>query len=1279
MISEELGSIYKSMCPNCGRDISDFRLANKIPCKNCLPDESLRKLLRAKRGGELDNKHGDYFLPHLEQIIKVLDAYGTKKDLEKLYLIERRLAEFQEFFSQGLGSSPWSAQRTWARRVFMGKSFVILAPTGVGKTVFGTLMALFLSREGKKSYLILPTSVLASQVYQKAITFASKLNLNPDEILLYHGNLPKNVKENVVGRIRSNEFSILITTSQFLSRNFDKLEGKKFDFIFVDDVDSIIKSSKNIDKIFILLGFSQGDIELALEAVRESLKLGRQLRNGSASDETRALVEQLQTRIKEVVGMRKHGVLVVSTATGRPRGARIRLFRELLGFEIGSRSEFLRNLVDAFVIVDGGKIIEKTVELASRLGSGGLIFVPIGSSEDLITSLANALESAGIRVGLMHGKRKNKSALKDFEAGSVDVLIGVASYYGTLVRGLDLPHVVKYVLFVGIPHFKFSLDLSDVTPLRLIQIASNVRNVATKEDQASLDRLVVYIREALQNMEPGEYMAFTKCLAENSCTGRFTRVAGRVYLLRRIVEKYLSSPECLDRLAKETSLTVIKDGESLKLLLPDVLTYIQASGRASRLYARGISRGLSIIICDDELFLEKFKKFSRYYDIEWKSLDEIDLDQLIKEITRERHIIREILEGKIPAELKADLVKSVLVIVESPTKAKTIASFFGKPSRRRLGPITSYEVSYSGYILSIAATQGHVFDLTTQLYSYDSARDFYGVLVFKNNSQITFTPVFTTIKRCIKCGEQFTDPPLQRISLHGSLPNTPVQPTVTVCPKCGSDKILDKAEIIRALRELAMEVEEVIIATDPDTEGEKIAWDIYLSLSPYVRRIRRVEFHEVTRKAFEEALSNPRDININLVHAQLVRRIEDRWLGFSLSQALQRVYGLSWLSAGRVQTPVLGWIISNHEESLKSRKYVFRLTLKNVKNSEKLRLLIDTVRLDGKKPRAIVEEIKDARVFVREVQRSEKYVNPPPPFTTDTLLREANTILKLDVERTMKLAQDLFESGLITYHRTDSTRVSDAGLSIAKSYIGERLSPSLFTPRRWGEGGAHECIRPTRPLDVDGLMQMIRQGVLQLQITLTRDHIRLYDLIFRRFIASQMPPAKVSEATVVVSGPYFEKQFTFIKETIEEGFAKVMPIRTVFMAVEGEYIVEDATYKKVATVPLYTQADVIRLMKERNIGRPSTYSKIIKTLLDRNYVIPVKGSKLVPTRLGRDIFQYLLNNFSDVISERKTAEVLAKMDLVESGEADYVDVLKEFYIEVHEKICSKVREACPLH
>ena len=188
MYYENIEAIYKNMCPNCGRDISDFRLANKILCRKCLPGEKLLELEHLKAKKRTKNQNIDEFFAHLKQVIELLEAQGTKGDLEKFYNIEKKLIEFTIFFSQGLGSSPWSAQKTWARRVFLGKSFVILAPTGVGKTVFGILTALFLSRERKKSYLILPTSALVSQVYSKAVFFASKLGLNSEDIITYHGN-----------------------------------------------------------------------------------------------------------------------------------------------------------------------------------------------------------------------------------------------------------------------------------------------------------------------------------------------------------------------------------------------------------------------------------------------------------------------------------------------------------------------------------------------------------------------------------------------------------------------------------------------------------------------------------------------------------------------------------------------------------------------------------------------------------------------------------------------------------------------------------------------------------------------------------------------------------------------------------------------------------------------------------------------------------------------------------------------------------------------------------
>ncbi len=319
-----------------------------------------------------------------------------------------------------------------------------------------------------------------------------------------------------------------------------------------------------------------------------------------------------------------------------------------------------------------------------------------------------------------------------------------------------------------------------------------------------------------------------------------------------------------------------------------------------------------------------------------------------------------------------------------------------------------------------------------------------------------------------------------------------------VCPRCGSTNVRDALENVVAMREIAQEVDEILIATDPpDTEGEKIAWDIRNVLAPYTPNIKRIEFHEVTRPAIMKAIQEARDVNENRVNAQIVRRIEDRWIGFELSQELQRVFESYNLSAGRVQTPVLGWIIERYKEFTESEVYFLGLTLENG-----LQVTIELGK-DGK------DVEPPEYVIVEEVQLEERELNPAPPYTTDAMLKDASTFLKLSAPETMRLAQDLFELGLITYHRTDSTHVSNTGIEVAKEYITQELGENYFKPRPWGgEEGAHEAIRPTRPIDTGRLMQLIRDGIIQLSRNLTRNHYRLYDMIFRRFMTSQMTPSE---------------------------------------------------------------------------------------------------------------------------------------------------------------------------
>ncbi|QOJ78144.1 reverse gyrase [Infirmifilum lucidum] len=1248
--SSRVHAIFREACPNCGGPITDDRLNYRLPCYACIPTpRSLRGLAKSAEPEE--------YRDFLYSVVRQLKRRRKAGRLEDVLRVEEELSGFTSFFEKALGSKPWSAQVTWARRIIKGSSFAILAPTGVGKTVFGIIMALYMVSKNRRAYLVLPTTTLLNQVYKKTLSFAERTGIDTSRIVAYHSGLSQKEREEVLERVAKGEYSLLLTTSHFLTHHFDKLSNTKFDFVFVDDVDSVLKSSKNVDKILLLLGFSQEEISTAFEIVTLKSRLAFSQRNRKEAEEALKKLEDLRKKLDALVsGSGEKGILLVSTATGRTRGLRAKLFRELLGFEVGSRSEQLRNVVEVYALSSSEAVTAKTVDIISRLGSGGLVFFPVGTPEEALKDLSSRLISNGIKAEYVYRKIK-KNILEQFSEGKIDVVIGIASYYGLLVRGLDLPHVVKYAVFAGVPRFKFRLKPEELTPTRLIQLAANVSQVAEKGDKAEIDRLVANVRSRLLQLDAAQYRQVQELYIRGDTSGRFSSLIRNLLRLRMIIEKYLLDKSALKKLSAETAVELVEENGELYILLPDIFTYIQASGRTSRLYAGGISRGLSIVIESDSVLLEKFLKSLRFYtgDLQWRSIDEVNLDEILQEISKERELIRKILSGEVSSTLTKDLVKSTLVIVESPTKARTIASFFGRPTKRRFGNIVAYEISTGDRILQIVASQGHVFDLitSTEFFSKEFKVNKYGVLV--DAEKKSFVPVFTSIKRCLDCGRQFTD-----FKADGNTYNFQGKgSSLKICPYCGSQRVVDKLDIVRSLQELASEVDEVLLATDPDTEGEKIAWDIYLALKPFTRVLKRIEFHEVTRKAFEEALRNPRDINMNLVESQLVRRVEDRWLGFALSKKLQEKYGMRWLSAGRVQTPVLGWVIQRYHESLKSVKPVFRITLEN-----NIYIIVEDVHLDGKRPSTVSKELLGSEVTVERRGSAERNLNPLPPYTTDTMLRDANEMLGMSADVAMRIAQQLFESGLITYHRTDSTRVSDAGLLVAKAYISEKFGPEFFVPRRWGAEGAHECIRPTRPIDAETLVTVIQQGILQLPIPLTRQHFALYRLVFSRFMASQMPPARITEDVVEVSTQYFVKTYSFITNVVEEGFLKMLPLRQNFILNPGKYRVVDVEYMRRPTVPLYSQADIIALMKERNIGRPSTYAEIVKKLFMRNYVIEVKGGKLVPTSLGMRVYNSLNESFGELVSEETTRRVLEKMDEVENGMRDYTEILHEFYKEI---------------
>ncbi len=1282
----EAHGIYRYACPNCGGEISDLRLFYGLPCSKCLPKIELKR----------------YDVLELGNILR---KHGILKEYKWFYETEKKLRRIEEFFNKATGSRFWSAQRTWARRVLRGKSFAIVAPTGVGKTMFGLTMSLFLAKtENAKSYIIVPTTPLVMQAEKKLVDLAEKAGVDV-RVLAIHSRLPRREKIERLSRLQAGDFHVLITTARFLQQNFDKLIGTRFRFLFVDDVDAVLKSSKSIDLLLMLMGFDEKDIEMGFELIKLKRELARHL-----SRNDKELIDKLDKRIKELEKKIEHkrkklkAVLIVSTATGKPRGTRVKLFRELLGFEVGSRSEFLRNITDSYA--EPRESIEETISsLVDKLGTGGLVFVPIDKGIEYAEKLAEYIsEKTRYKAGAFHSKAIKNLDL--FIEGEIDVLVGVATYYGVMVRGLDLPDRVRYAVFAGVPRLKFSTQLEDPHPVNIFRALTLLREAVGDEEKQKVEVMIARLRRHLQRLSTA---ALAK-LAEILRSGQEpqSRIDQDFYEALNYVREMLKREDVRKRLKENPELSIIESEGKTYILVPDVMTYIQASGRTSRMYAGGLTYGLSVVVIDDERLFRGLTRRIKWIieDIEWKNFNELNIDEIIKKIDEDRARVKEILSGKIRAEIK-DLVKTALMVVESPNKARTIANFFGKPNVRTVNNVLKvYEVTTGNLILMITASGGHVYDLVKDPIG------FYGVLI-EEKKQPRFTPVYTSIKRCLSCGYQFTD-------------------ETNICPRCGSRVIKDSREVIKALRELSSEVDMVLIGTDPDTEGEKIGWDTAVLLSPYTRDIRRIEFHEVTRKAITKALEVIREFDMKLVEAQIVRRVEDRWIGFTLSPLLwyefwppycklylseskrkKRKYECKPgenrnLSAGRVQSPVLGWIIERFIEHKKSQKYFYRFITPRVD------IEFSEDELKGALPSLEREYLLKQVLEVKKVSERIEEVKPLPPFTTDTLLSEASSKFKLSTTEIMNIAQDLFELGFITYHRTDSIRVSDTGINVAREYLKEKYGDKykeLFVPRTWGTGGAHEAIRPTRPIDVERLRELIAEGIIQPVRVLTRYHYLIYDLIFRRFIASQMKPAKVKREVYNVKIGNAIKQLDHPTELVEPGFMDIYkPFEIVPSIPEGKHPIQDVIIFKRAEKTLYTQGDVVALMKKRKIGRPSTYAKIIQTLMQRGYVTETaKQRKLVATELGMGVYSFLSaliiddvikqfesNENKDIIlelhgkfkelakhvkkdtlyllaervrklvSEERTRILEQYMDYIEEGKKYYQNVLSELYGEVRD-------------
>lgn len=533
----------------------------------------------------------------------------------------------------------------------------------------------------------------------------------------------------------------------------------------------------------------------------------------------------------------------------------------------------------------------------------------------------------------------------------------------------------------------------------------------------------------------------------------------------------------------------------------------------------------------------------------------------------------------------------------------------------------------------------------------------------------------------------------------------------------------DKSKRVSELKEIASKADSVILATDPDREGEAIAWHVAQILETSRKKIKssyqRIVFHEITETAIHEALENAREIDLKLVDAQQARRVLDRLVGYKLSPLLWKKLSKRWLSAGRVQSVAVRliverereiekfksqefWTIDGHFES-EGQQIVAHLATRDGKNYEET-LVYEL--FDGKyttsktsiasrdAASAIINDLK-APFTVSALDKKEIKRNPGPPYTTSTLQQDAGRKLYYSSKKTMQLAQKLYEEGYITYHRTDSVNLAEKFIEEARGYISKNLGNEYVpvTPRKFQTKSkvaqeAHEAIRPTDP-SYANISEIANSE-------LNRDHHRLYELIWKRALASQCREAVFDSTTIDItsSNAYvFELQGSVVKF---DGFLRIMGrdtdeviIPSVVVGRELGLTTAVPTQHFTNPPPRYTEASLVKTLEEKDIGRPSTYAPIISTIQERQYVIR-EEKKLVPTELGKNVTDFLVQYFPEILNLPFTAMLENDLDAIANGEKKWEPVIDEFYqpfakdlaltYDVAEKVkvpVEELGEACP--
>ena len=544
-----------------------------------------------------------------------------------------------------------------------------------------------------------------------------------------------------------------------------------------------------------------------------------------------------------------------------------------------------------------------------------------------------------------------------------------------------------------------------------------------------------------------------------------------------------------------------------------------------------------------------------------------------------------------------------LVIVESPAKANTIKKFLGGKSK-------------------VVASMGHIRDLPKSKMGINIEKD--------------FEPEYINIR--------------------------------------------GKASLINSLKKDAKDAKKVYLATDPDREGEAIAWHLAYILGIDPESICRVTFNEITKEAVKNGMNNPRKIDLNLADAQQARRVLDRIVGYKISPVLWKKVKRG-LSAGRVQSVAVKLIVDREEEIEKfipeeywninlmvsDKKTKTKFNCKFVgKNGEKVDLH-SKEEVDN-----ILADLEKAKYKVIDVKKGERKRNPAPPFTTSTLQQDASRKLNFALKKTMSVAQSLYEgvklpeygeTGLITYMRTDSTRISNEAREAAKEHIiktyGENYYENRFYKTKSEAQDAHEAIRPSH---IELSPELVKDS-------LSADQYKLYRLIYNRFMASQMASAVYDTVTVSVDGNEYNFKANgqtmkfkgymtlYVENEEKEEFEKIPELE-----IGEEVKKENIEAKQSFTEPpaRYTEASLVKTLEEKGIGRPSTYAPTITTILLRRYIEKVQ-KQLMPTDLGRVVNKLLVENFGDVVNVEFTAQIEEEFDKIALGDEKWKKVIREFY------------------